>query len=85
VQLSKANDIGTVQQLVEELSGVLELAGSLRPVTSLADKDKIISDTCHWYTFGQTRAAFERLDFPLFFVIDALPITAPRHKQRAQF
>ena len=69
MQLSKANDIGTVQQLVDKLSGVLELAGSLRPVTSVAAKDKIISDTCHWYTFGRTRAAFERLNSPLFFVI----------------
>jgi len=62
VQLSKATDLGAMETLVEQLASVLDMAGSLRPVRSVADRDRIVADTCRWYCLGRTRPAFERLD-----------------------
>lgn len=55
-----------MQSVMERLSSVLEMAGSLRPVLTTLDRDRVVADTCSWYCLGRSRPAFDRFDMLLF-------------------
>ncbi|MGH0167828.1 UNVERIFIED_CONTAM: hypothetical protein FKN15_001363 [Acipenser sinensis] len=47
--------------LFEPIQTLMQLAGTHKVIRNADDYRKIAEETAHWYIFGRTRAAFERL------------------------
>lgn len=59
-QISEAKTLKELQQFAEPLTDYLANAGCLRPLTSLADKDKLVEDVLMFQVVQRVRGPLER-------------------------
>jgi len=60
VQMSSTEELQVVAQIASKLDSIMEVAGIWRPVNSMTDRDRIVSDLSKWLCLGRTRPSYER-------------------------
>jgi len=56
-QIKQANSVQEAQDAISAAADLLSLMGSLRPLSSLHDRDRLLNEVYHYYVIGRIHEA----------------------------